>query len=281
MEKAGNPANPSAADPDDCSHPDSRSELATPMALVPSKAAGKKNRNKNINNSNNQKIIRGECYYVALIMDVQNIRLLKLEKIHMLIITDPSKCSPEPLNDLAELEAFCGNPNTNNSEQDQLVLPESVKAITPGAYVHADSSTPLGDVQGEEVLNFNSNSDGISVDTQESKLKNLSPLAYEVATRIKVLLRVDDKCVHQDEALQGQASPWAANINPRMQDSSIKEDWFSTSTECRKAGEQKDDVEGSELVVVDFLGFSLLASGIGWLDLRRKGISGFWFERFG
>ncbi|GMH14480.1 hypothetical protein Nepgr_016321 [Nepenthes gracilis] len=88
MEKAGNPANPSAANPDDCSHPNSRSELATPMAPVPIKVAGKKNKNKseNKNNSNKLEIIRGECYYVALIMDVQNIRLLKLGKIHMMIM---------------------------------------------------------------------------------------------------------------------------------------------------------------------------------------------------
>ncbi|GMH14479.1 hypothetical protein Nepgr_016320 [Nepenthes gracilis] len=161
----------------------------------------------------------------------------------------PRNVTPGPFNDLAELEASCGDLKTNNSKQDQLVLPELVEAIALGAYVHTDSSTPPRDVQGEEALNFNSNSDGVSVDMQEGKLKNLS-LAHEVAAQIKALLQADDKSMHQDEAFQGQASPWAANLSPRMQDSSLKEDWFSTSTECRKAREQEDDAEGSELVAV-------------------------------
>ncbi|GMH31662.1 hypothetical protein Nepgr_033506 [Nepenthes gracilis] len=61
-----------------------------------------------------------------------------------------------------------------------------------------------------------------SVDMQESKLKNLSPLAREVAARIKALLRADDQSEHQDEALPGLASPQVDILSPRMQDSSLK-----------------------------------------------------------
>ncbi|GMH11602.1 hypothetical protein Nepgr_013443 [Nepenthes gracilis] len=105
----------------------------------------------------------------------------------------PLNISLRPLNDLSVLEASCVDPKTHHSEQDQLILPESVEAIDTGAYVRVDSYNPLGDVQEEGALNINSISDGISMDTQESKLKNLSPLARKVAARIKALLRADDQ----------------------------------------------------------------------------------------
>ncbi|GMH19889.1 hypothetical protein Nepgr_021730 [Nepenthes gracilis] len=124
----------------------------------------------------------------------------------------PHNVSPRTLKDLAKLEASCGVPKTNNSDKDLLILRESVAAMDSIVYAGADPSTPPGDVQGEAAITINSISDGVSVVTQDCKLKNLSPIAREVAARINALLRVNGQSARQYEALQGQAN----NPRPRM-----------------------------------------------------------------
>ncbi|GMH19224.1 hypothetical protein Nepgr_021065 [Nepenthes gracilis] len=141
----------------------------------------------------------------------------------------PPIVSPGPLNDLSVLETSCGDPNSNICEQHQLVLPDSVKAIALDALAHTDLSTPPGEVQGVEALNFSSISDGISEDSQESKQKDLSPLARKVAARINTLLRAVDKSAHKDVALHDLAYYLANNLSPRTLDSSLK---LKEDTEC-------------------------------------------------
>ncbi|GMH25327.1 hypothetical protein Nepgr_027170 [Nepenthes gracilis] len=63
-----------------------------------------------------------------------------------------------------------------------------------------------GVVQGVDALKFSFISDGFSEDSQESKLKFLSPLARRVAARINSLCRAVDKSAHKDVALHGLAS---------------------------------------------------------------------------
>ncbi|GMH29082.1 hypothetical protein Nepgr_030925 [Nepenthes gracilis] len=67
-----------------------------------------------------------------------------------------------------------------------------------------------------DLADLENSCDGVPANLQESKLKNFSPLAREVAARINVLLRANDKSGHRDEALPGQASPQIDFPSPRV-----------------------------------------------------------------
>ncbi|GMH06171.1 hypothetical protein Nepgr_008011 [Nepenthes gracilis] len=133
----------------------------------------------------------------------------------------PSIASPRPLNDLGELEVCSGDLKTNISEQSLIAIPATTEDIAPSVNTQVDPSFPLRDVNREEAFTANSISDGVSLVSQECKLKNFSPLAREVAARIKVLLHAKTSPLHRDEALSWQASSRVDCISPRLQDSSL------------------------------------------------------------
>ncbi|GMH06091.1 hypothetical protein Nepgr_007931 [Nepenthes gracilis] len=116
-------------------------------------------------------------------------------------LPSPSIASPRPLNNLGELEVFGGDLKTNISEQALIAIPATTEDTAPIVNTQVDPSFPPGDVHGEEAFTANSISDGVSLVSQECKINNFSPLAREVAARIKVLLHSEDKSVHRDEAL--------------------------------------------------------------------------------
>ncbi|GMH06253.1 hypothetical protein Nepgr_008093 [Nepenthes gracilis] len=190
---AGLPTNLCDADPNGCSLPD----LATPLTPDPSKAA-----------DNMPHVDQGDALYqvklsphqhdgnmeinqgVVGVPPVSYAAMLKRGLGHSLAKTmqSPSIASPRPLNDLVELEDSCGDLKTNICEQALIAILASIEDITPGVNTRVDPSSPPRDVHGDEALIAKSTSDGVSIVSQESKLKNFSPLAREVAAKIKVLL---------------------------------------------------------------------------------------------
>ncbi|GMH17756.1 hypothetical protein Nepgr_019597 [Nepenthes gracilis] len=173
---AGLPTNHCDVDPDGCSLPD----LTTPLSPDPSKAAAAEA-------DNIPHLDQGDALYQL-----------------------------KPLNDLVELDDSCGDLKTNICEQALIAITASIKDITPGINTRADRSSPPGDVHEEEALTAKSTSDEVSISSQESKLKNFSPLAHEVAARIKVLFHAEDKSVHRVKALRCRESPRADFLSPRL-----------------------------------------------------------------